>query len=334
MKSKLFKLLGILLHIIRIILIVFILFLAVAFFSQFVDNINNYPTLVKFNSYVHQWSDPITKQIQLAMPHKYQGINYSPLILILLLAILVHLCTVIKDKLHRNILRAQDRKNYEDWRSKAATVMSKEKLSEMDTKFETLNTTKAKGSDRKRILKEFATLKSQLDSMGQQLAFLAIDVVDSTGMKRDEDKYLAAYDFDRYNQLVNESLQQSGVLKFAMTPDGIMSCFRTVDDAVTAAKTLLDKLKDFNDHEKKIKQKFLIRCGVNAGFVYMDEDTPLEQISDRVIDIAGHMQKYAKPNCINIAASAIEPLKTRQGFDETPDVIDDQKVFQWSEKQP
>jgi class 3 adenylate cyclase/uncharacterized protein YggT (Ycf19 family) len=304
----------------------------VAFVSQFIDNVNHYPTLVKINSFMHQLSQPFIEQIRLAIPYKYNGVDYSIVILIVLLAIVVHIFTLFEDKLQRSMIRAHDRKSYEDWRNRASSVLSKEKLTEMDSKFEALNTTKVKGSDRKKILKEFATLKSQLDSMGQQLAFLAIDVVDSTGMKRDEDKYLSAYDFDRYNQLVNESLQQSGVIKFAMTPDGIMSCFRTVDDAVTAAKTLLDKLKDFNAHEKKIKQKFQIRCGINAGFVYMDEDTPLEQIADRVIDIAGHMQKYAKPNCINIAASAIEPLKTRQGFDETADVIDEQKVFEWSEK--
>ena len=57
--------------------------------------------------------------------------------------------------------------------------------------------------------------------------------------------------------------------------------------------------------------------------------SPIEQVSDRVIDIAGHMQKYAKPNCINIAASAIEPLRNRNGFSETTDVIDEQKVYEW-----
>ena len=169
--------------------------------------------------------------------------------------------------------------------------------------------------------------------MGQQLAFLAIDVVDSTGMKRDEDKHLIAFDFDRYNQVVAACLKKGGVVKYAMTPDGIMSCFRTVDDAVNVAVSLLEKLKVFNRDEKKIKRSFQIRCGINAGYVYIDDETPLEQVSDRVIDIAGHMQKYAKPDSINIAASAIEPLKNRGGFSETTDVIDEQKVYEWPGKQ-
>ncbi|MBA2711561.1 MAG: guanylate cyclase [Tatlockia sp.] len=309
-----------------------IFLLVLAFFAQNIDNLSHYPTLAKVNTFVQHWTQPLTSEIKKAIPHVYRGVDYSLAFLIVVFAILVHILSMIKDKMIRDRQRASDRKSYEDWRNRAAGVVSKEKLTEMDSKFDKLDTTKGKGSDRKKILKEFAMLKSQLDSMGQQLAFLAIDVVDSTGMKRNEDKYVAAYDFDRYNQLVAESLKQSGVVKYAMTPDGIMSCFRTVDDAVSAAKAILDKLKVFNTEEKKIMQDFQIRCGINAGFVYMDEDTPIEQISDRVIDIAGHMQKYAKPNCINIAASAIEPLKTRQGFDETADVIDEQKVYQWTER--
>ncbi|MBA2656228.1 MAG: hypothetical protein H0U70_04500 [Tatlockia sp.] len=331
MKSVGFKLFIYLFDIIRIVIMLFIFLLVVSFFTQYVDRPNQYPTLVKINQFEQSLSAPITNQIKLAMPYKYQGTDFSPVILIVIMLILAHLCYTIKDHLVRAKQRTRERKNYYDWRKKASGVLSKEKMTEMDNKFAALNTVKAKGTDRKRILKEFAMLKSQLDSMGQQLAFLAIDVVDSTGMKRDEDKYLAAYDFDTYNQLVSESLKQHGVIKYAMTPDGIMSCFRTVDDAVLAAKSILQKLKHFNAHDRKIKQGFAIRCGINAGYVYMDDETPLEQISDRVIDIAGHMQKYAKPNCINIAASAIEPLKSRSGFDETPDVIDEQKVFQYTE---
>lgn len=179
------------------------------------------------------------------------------------------------------------------------------------------------------MLREFATLKSKLDAMGQHLAFLSIDVVDSTGMKRNEDKYLAAYDFDRYNELVIQCLKECNVVKYAMTPDGIMSCFQKMDEAVAAAKMLLDRLVDFNQNTKQIKREFHIRCGINGGFVYIDEDTPLEQVSDRAIDIAGHMQKHAKPDTINIAGSAIEPLKNRQGFTETRNIIDEQKVYEW-----
>ncbi|KTC93047.1 MULTISPECIES: adenylate/guanylate cyclase domain-containing protein [Legionella] len=314
----------------RICILLCVFLLLIGFVSQFVENVKEYPTLVKINNLEQQLSDPFTKQIKMAMPYRYNGTDYSEIILLFLMLILAHICAVIRSKLQGMVRRIREKETYFKWRNQVRGVVSKDKMKELDSKFEALATSKP--SDRKKILREFAILKTKLDSMGQQLAFLAIDVVDSTGMKRDEDKYLAAYDFDRYNQLVSESLKENGVLKLAMTPDGIMSCFRTVDDAVKAAINLLDKLKLFNADEKKIKREFQIRCGINAGFVYFDDEMPLEQISDRVIDIAGHMQKYAKPNSINIAASAIEPLKNRGGFNETNDVIDEQKVFEWTNK--
>ena len=220
------------------------------------------------------------------------------------------------------------KKDYLALREKASATMSAERLHELDNKFAALKTTKK--TDRKQMLAEFARLKNELNQMGQQLAFLAIDVVDSTGMKRDEDKHIAAYDFDRYNEYAMSCLKENGVVKFATTPDGIMSCFRTVDSAVNAAVSLLNRLEHFNAHEKQLKQNFQIRCGINAGFVYIDDQIPLEQVTDRVIDIAGHMQKQAKPNGINIAATAIEPLKNRSGFNETSYIIDEQKVYEWS----
>lgn len=332
MKAFFLNSLAYLVSFLRICILLFVFLLLIAFISQFVENIGQYPTLVKINNLEQQLSQPLTDQIKMAMPYRYKEADYSEIVLIFLMLILAHICAVLRSKLHGMVRRIHEKETYFKWRNQVSRVVSKDKMKEIDSKFEALNTGKA--SDRKKILREFAILKTKLDSMGQQLAFLAIDVVDSTGMKRDEDKYLAAYDFDRYNHLVNESLNENGVLKFAMTPDGIMSCFRTVDDAVKAAMNLLDKLKIFNASEKKIKREFQIRCGINAGFVYFDEEMPLEQVSDRVIDIAGHMQKYAKPNSINIAASAIEPLKNRGGFNETNDVIDEQKVFEWTANKP
>jgi class 3 adenylate cyclase len=332
MKSTIIKILVFLIEAIRIVLRLFIFLLIIVFISQFVSDLSKYPYLVKINSFEQQLTQPLVDQIKLLMPYKYRGVDYSAVILLVLSLIISNLFFLGKNRILREKAHIQDKKNYETWRQQAKNILSQQKIAEIDNKFEELNTAQTKPVDRRKILREFATLKSQLDSMGQQLAFLAIDVVDSAGMKRNEDKYLAAYDFDRYNELLNETLKSNGVLKFARTPDGIMSCFRTVDDAVNAAQSLIDKLKVFNAKEKKIKQNFQVRCGINAGFVYMDDEIPLEHISDHVIDIAGHMQKYAKPDCINIAASAIEPLKSRIGFNETSDVIDDQKVFQWSTK--
>jgi hypothetical protein len=108
-----------------------------------------------------------------------------------------------------------------------------------------------------------------------------------------------------------------------------MSCFQFVEAAVAAAREILIDLDYFNSTIKSMRRDFAVRCGVNSGFVYFDESIPLEEISDRVIDIAGHMQKNAKPNSVCVAKPAIEPLNERNGFEPAGRVVDGYEVYEW-----
>jgi hypothetical protein len=62
----------------------------------------------------------------------------------------------------------------------------------------------------------------------------------------------------------------------------------------------------------------------------LDDDVPLEEVSDRVIDIAGHMQKHAEPMTVSVAKTVVEPLTDREGFLETPKIVDGYQVYAWS----
>ncbi len=185
--------------------------------------------------------------------------------------------------------------------------------------------------DREQILREFAETKRKLDEMGRDLAFLAIDIVDSTGMKEDEDKAVVQHDFLQYRDFVSQLLNDQRCLKSTWTPDGVMSCFSTVDEAVRAGTAVITGLETFNRDIKQMKRDFVVRCGVNAGFVIFDESMPLEMITDRAIDIAGHMQKYAAPNTVCIAKPAIEPLNERRGFSPSGKVVDGYEVYEWKQ---
>jgi hypothetical protein len=55
-------------------------------------------------------------------------------------------------------------------------------------------------------------------------------------------------------------------------------------------------------------------------------------MSDRVIDVAGHMQKQAAPNSICIAKPAIEPLKERTGFFPISRIVDGYEVYIWDRR--
>lgn len=200
-------------------------------------------------------------------------------------------------------------------------------LTPLNQKLEQLKTAKKK--DREQLLKEFIETKRKLDEMGRDLAFLAIDVVDSTGMKEAEEKAIIEHDFKEYKRFVERVFTRHGFLKSAWTPDGVMCCFNSVDAAVSAAREVINSLEEFNEKIKIMRKDFVVRCGINSGFVYFDESIPLEEISDRVIDIAGHMQKHAKPNTVCVAKPAIEPLNERTGFEPAGRMVDGYEVYEW-----
>ena len=111
---------------------------------------------------------------------------------------------------------------------------------------------------------------------------------------------------------------------------GLVGSIRTrIDWAMQAGKDIIRELGLFNRTVKLIKTDFSVRCGVNAGFVYFDETTPLETMADRVIDVAGHMQKYADPNTVAVAQNIVEPLNDRAGFAPAKRVVDGYEVNTW-----
>jgi class 3 adenylate cyclase len=230
-----------------------------------------------------------------------------------------------QSSLNRRLLR----KSAQAWRRKEGVKPG----SKLDTELEaTLQIAQAgKAVNRQELLRVFAETKKKLDTFGREVAFLAIDVVGSVGMKAGEDPSAIQYDFAEYRKLVERIFRARGVLKAAWTPDGVMACFAHVEDACQAGKDVIKSLKAFNRDVKLAKADFAVRCGVNAGLVYFDDATPLESISDRVIDVAGHMQKHAEPNTVLVARKIIEPLRQLEEFEHTAQVIDGYEASVWRE---
>ncbi len=196
-------------------------------------------------------------------------------------------------------------------------------------KFESLQS--GDRASRAELLRLYAETKKKLDSMVRNLAFLSVDVVGSTAMKEGENASLVQISFNEYKNFVTSKLSAHGALKSAWTPDGVMICFPTADDAVKAAKDIVKGLSTFNREQKSIKADFKVRCGVSAGTVHYDDATPMEEMSDNVIDIAGHMQKYAVPNGIFIPRNTYDKLRSsREGFLPANRVIEGHEVFVWA----
>ncbi|WP_156948716.1 hypothetical protein [Bradyrhizobium sp. WSM1417] len=224
---------------------------------------------------------------------------------------------------NRRLLRA----SAQEWREKEGVKPGSALDKQLESKLRVAESDNA--VNRQDLLKVFAETKKKLDSFGREVAFLAVDVVGSAQMKTGEDPASVQYDFAEYRKLVERIFRARGVLKTAWTPDGVMACFAHVEDACQAGKDVIKSLKGFNRDVKISKADYSVRCGVNAGLVYFDDSTPLETISDRVIDVAGHMQKHAEPNTVLIARKVIEPLRQLEEFTHTSQVIDGYEASVW-----
>ena len=188
--------------------------------------------------------------------------------------------------------------------------------------------------DRRMVLQIYAEAKKTLESQKRHLAFLSIDIVNSTGMKVGETRETAERDFILYKKLVERALKTHRALKSTWTPDGVMICFGAVDGAVGAGVDIVRALKDFNRNVKSMKHDFALRIGINAGEVSYDETLPMEEMTDRVIDIAGHMQKHGTIDAVCITKAAIEPFLDRFEFKPAGRVVDGCEVYEWREDSP
>lgn len=254
------------------------------------------------------------------------GVTWTPWIVVALTFACGWLLRAMSQKLHDRAENLRFQSSYQEWRAQVNLPGNAEVLRPMRRMEDMQDVSR---SDREELLKTFAQIKKKLDETGRDLAFLSIDVVDSTGMKRGEERASIEHDFRMYKMHVEKALAAHNCLKSTWTPDGVMGCFDDVDAAIGAARAIVTGLDEFNGLVKTMKREFQVRCGVNSGYVYFDEAQPLEELSDRVLDVAGHLQKNAEPCTICVAQPAIEPTLSRDGFTASGKIVDGYQVYEW-----
>ncbi len=186
-----------------------------------------------------------------------------------------------------------------------------------------------KEEERDRLLREFAEAKARLEKTKKRLVFLSVDIVGSTRIKVGQDPLLSERLFRDYRRLLEDIFKKYRYRTASWTPDGVMVCFTQLDLACGAARDLLGKLPGFNKEKNPLDFMIQVRCGVNAGEVYYDEKSPLELLSDRVLDITGHLQKAARPDSLLITEESYQQLREKKGFTPNERDVDGYKVFEW-----
>lgn len=310
---------------IRWALLLVLLLTLFGFAIPYIANIDSYSYLQP----VIDWETTINQTVKDYIPYRIAGFDVSRVETIIAILILMDLSKSFSERLRFYMQRRRMMKELKQLTQtyKGTTPSQKDKIAQLETKMAQVNL--SSGKNRQELLKEFSSIKKELEKIGRDLAFLAIDVADSTGMKVGEDPSIVELDFLEYHNFVEAKFKEHGLIKAAWTPDGVMACFNSIEEAVQAAQSIINGLEYFNHSVKSMKRDFVIRCGINAGHVYYDDAIPLEQFSDRTIDIAGHMQKYAPPNSILIAKQMIEPIKSHEDFVPTKRIVDGLEVSEW-----
>jgi len=273
--------------------------------SQFTDA-KSHAAIRRFLSAEAAFEQPLTTAVKRVAPTRLQGKDISRWIVVLL----IYLVSVSLG-----------------WTGSAFAVQAAAIRERRAARGEALEISSDLG--REKLLEIYTQAKLTLDERKRPLAFLSIDVVDSTGLKVGEDPGVAERDFKQYKRLVEKVVQSHHSLKSAWTPDGVMICFKDAATAVDAAADLLSELRDFNTNVKAIKRDFAIRIGVNAGPVLYDEETPMEEMSDRVIDIAGHFQKYGTVNAVSVPKAIAESLGDARKFTSSGRIVDQLELYEW-----
>ncbi len=108
-----------------------------------------------------------------------------------------------------------------------------------------------------------------------------------------------------------------------------MCAFPTSEWAVKAGQGVLKGLPWFNDGVHHLRTPFNVRCGINSGEVVFPPEKNMEEISDEVIDVAGHLQKYAAPGTLWVAQPVCGELEDTNGFVSIADEVDGRPVVEW-----
>jgi class 3 adenylate cyclase/tRNA A-37 threonylcarbamoyl transferase component Bud32 len=319
-------LMRVLVRILRVVafaLLVSIVFLLIPLGFQYLENATSF-------GWVNKWQEVdarLTGFVKSFIPTKVGNYDLARLVLIAVAYALSRALEAVANVWSKKIAEGDLKKRFDAFKKSAGLGDNSKAVLNIRKKMEQLAPDDAKS--REDLIRLMVETKKKLDSMAREVAFLSIDVVGSTDMKLGEDKAFVEHDFREYKKLVETAMENQGALKSAWTPDGVMICFATTDDAIRAAREVLVELARFNREVKSVKTQFRVRCGINAGAVHFDKSQRMEEMSDRVIDVAGHMQKYAAADTIFIAREVLERATESDNFRPTEQKVDGFEVFHW-----
>jgi class 3 adenylate cyclase len=186
---------------------------------------------------------------------------------------------------------------------------------------------------REELLNMLFELHRRLEAQKERRAFLSIDVVDGSQMKRSGSSIAVERSFGQFRQWVEQAVHAHGGEVQYAAGDGVMCLFPSDATALRAARQLQEKLPRFNAEHNRLPLSFQIRCGVSAGEVAIEEGVPLGHLQSAIIDRAAALQKRAEPGGIllsgEVAAAALIELGPLEPLGAP---VAGEPAFEWKER--
>ncbi|MBI1756279.1 MAG: hypothetical protein HY248_02020 [Fimbriimonas ginsengisoli] len=168
---------------------------------------------------------------------------------------------------------------------------------------------KDRSNERRELLSQLVELQDKLRSGEQSAAFLSVDVVGSTQMKRDADPLNVEFTFTEYHRFVDMVARRYGGRVHSTAGDGMICAFDTAQQAVGAGRNLQVGILEFNALRNKIGVPLRLRAGVHAGPVVAPDAGDLTSVSfAHVIDVAAHLQKVCPIGGLAVSEEAAAQL--------------------------
>lgn len=187
-------------------------------------------------------------------------------------------------------------------------------------------------------LKEAVELRvsadNRLKDFSYEATLLDIDIVNSMAIKEGENDYDVIYSFGEYHRLLDKVVEKDKGKVFNRAGDGIIYKFQVPEQAIKAAIEIKGALVTFNKNINRLKKPILVRMGINSGKLLLDSSDEGGKVFSQTIDIAGHLQKEAKPNEILITEETFKRLEEPSFFEESGYLErDGVKIYRYKNKQ-
>jgi len=168
-------------------------------------------------------------------------------------------------------------------------------------------------------LQSFMEDKIERDALIEQQfrvegSFLDVDIVDSYGMKAQEDRDAhIIVSFERFRAFVaTKVVARSGHI-LNSNGDELMCFFEAADGCVQAGRDILDALPAFNQSQNLLRAPFRVRLGAHTGVSLVDRTRGVAY--SEVLDVAGHLQKEAEINGMLVSEATCRCLSDAGAFE-------------------